>query len=220
MISPLGAGVDLDGRLPDGAAGVRLRADGHRTARGNRLGSSERYPLGHGARGHCAAYALRRGLRLDYDQPLGRSALCRPGSRGHDPVSRTPRSALSAGRESSTHSTSHTRGLFGRVAEGLSLEVINWRTVVSGPAPMLELTSARRWKAGWAPWRSKGGGPSILRRCGEYRATPVYDRYQLAPGADRKRSSDRRRTRVDGRARTVSGRYRRRVRQPHRQDVA
>jgi N-methylhydantoinase A len=72
--------------------------------------------------------------------------------------------------------------LYGRVAEGLALEVINWRTVVSGPSPSLDLRrSDRRHPVGSAAL--KGHRPVYFPQYGDYRGTPVYDRYQLGPGA-------------------------------------
>jgi N-methylhydantoinase A len=72
--------------------------------------------------------------------------------------------------------------LFGRVADGLPLEVINWRTVVSGPAPSLDL---RRPELGQPTGRSalKGHRPVYFPQYADYRDTPVYDRYELGPGA-------------------------------------
>jgi N-methylhydantoinase A len=74
------------------------------------------------------------------------------------------------------------RRLYGRVAEGLPLEVINWRTVVSGPAPSLDL---RRPDKGYAAGSTalKGRRSVYFPEYGDYRATPVYDRYQLGSGA-------------------------------------
>jgi N-methylhydantoinase A len=72
--------------------------------------------------------------------------------------------------------------LFGRVADGLPLEVINWRTVVSGPAPSLDL---RRPELRQPTGRSalKGHRPVYFPQYADYRDTPVYDRYELGPGA-------------------------------------
>jgi N-methylhydantoinase A len=75
------------------------------------------------------------------------------------------------------------RRLFGRVAEGLPLEVINWRTVVSGPTPALDLRRAGNGRHAEGSAALKGRRPVYFRQYGDYRDTPVYDRYQLAPGA-------------------------------------
>jgi N-methylhydantoinase A len=75
------------------------------------------------------------------------------------------------------------RRLFGRVAEGLPLEVINWRTVVSGPTPSLDLRRAGNGRHVEGSAALKGRRPVYFRQYASYRDTPVYDRYALAPGA-------------------------------------
>ena len=82
------------------------------------------------------------------------------------------------------------------------------------------LASARRWKAGGLRDALKGRRPVYFAQYGEYRATPVYDRYQLAPGATVSGPAiveERESTAVLGPSAVGT---RRRVRQPHRQDVA
>jgi N-methylhydantoinase A len=67
------------------------------------------------------------------------------------------------------------------VADGIPLEVINWRTVVSGPTPSLDLRRCGVRPIG-EPAALKGRRPVYFQEYGTYRATPVYDRYQLRPG--------------------------------------
>jgi N-methylhydantoinase A len=75
------------------------------------------------------------------------------------------------------------RRLYGRVADGVPHEVVNWRVTVSGPAPSLDL---RRSSAsnGHPAGRSsiKGCRPVYFAEYADYHETPVYDRYRLAPG--------------------------------------
>jgi len=71
------------------------------------------------------------------------------------------------------------RRLYGRVAEGVPLEVVNWRVTVSGPVPSLDMRRSRE-----ANRRSalKGWRPAYFAQYGNYYDTPVYDRYALGPG--------------------------------------
>ena len=74
------------------------------------------------------------------------------------------------------------RRIYGRLADDVPVEVINWRTVVSGPPPFLDLrrTAGRRSHDSDA---IKGQRPAYFWRLGGYHLTPVYDRYRLQPGA-------------------------------------
>jgi N-methylhydantoinase A len=74
------------------------------------------------------------------------------------------------------------RRLYGRVADAISLEAVNWRVVVSGPAPALNL---RRTSLGDGSATSalKHHRPVYFPQFKDYRSTPVYDRYRLGPGA-------------------------------------
>jgi N-methylhydantoinase A len=75
------------------------------------------------------------------------------------------------------------RELYGRVAEAISVETVNWRVAVRGPKPSLDLR--RRAGASTSDARDalKGNRPVYFRDINDYRPTPVYDRYQLGPGA-------------------------------------
>ncbi len=109
--------------------------------------------------------------------------------------------------------------LFGRVAEGLALEVINWRTVVSGPPPTLELRRPDRGD----PLRVDGSQRAARRVFPAVRRLPRNAGLRPVPtrtGRNGRRAGYCRGARVDGRARTVGGRNRRRVLESHRQDVS
>jgi len=74
------------------------------------------------------------------------------------------------------------RELYERLGPPVAVEIINWRVVSSGPRPDLRLQIP-----------SAGGGDAQAARKGErqayfpeaqgFVATPIYDRYRLAPGA-------------------------------------
>jgi N-methylhydantoinase A len=74
------------------------------------------------------------------------------------------------------------RRLYGRVAEGVPLEAVSWRVVVSGPRPALELRAPASGDAD-AGTALKGERPIYLPEVGGYTTVPIYDRYRLAPGA-------------------------------------
>jgi N-methylhydantoinase A len=74
------------------------------------------------------------------------------------------------------------RRLYGRVADDIALEAVNWRVVVSGPTPSLDL---RRTALGDGTVAAalKGHRPVYFPEYHGYHPTPVYDRYRLGPGA-------------------------------------
>jgi len=74
------------------------------------------------------------------------------------------------------------RALYGRTAEGVPLEVLTWRVVVSGPRPELALGSDT---FGTADVRDaqKGERRIYLPEHGGFTVAPVYDRYRLGTGA-------------------------------------
>jgi len=82
---------------------------------------------------------------------------------------------------------------FGRIESAMSVEVVSWRMVVSGPRVEIDLARARpRPSAAGAagaesPVRDASPTPSAWRdawfeKSGGFLRTPVYDRYALAPG--------------------------------------
>jgi N-methylhydantoinase A len=77
------------------------------------------------------------------------------------------------------------RDLYERLGPAVPLEILNWRVVSSGPRPSVTLridgpavTSAT---ASIAQAR-KGERAAYFPEVGGFIATPIYDRYQLAPG--------------------------------------
>src|SRR5262249_49160742 len=71
------------------------------------------------------------------------------------------------------------RRLYGRVAEGAPLEVVNWRVTGSGPVPS---PGMRRSRAANGRSAVKGWRPAYFAQYRDYYDTPVYDRYGLGPG--------------------------------------
>jgi len=74
------------------------------------------------------------------------------------------------------------RQLYERLGPPVGVEILNWRVVSSGPAPTMHLR---------LPDLALGPATNAIKRerqayfpeSGGYVATPVYDRYQLGPGA-------------------------------------
>jgi len=76
------------------------------------------------------------------------------------------------------------RQLFGRVEEGMPIEVVSWRLGVRGPRPEISLAAAR---GGAAPSAGlvdavKGFRMAWFPRVRGFVRTAVYDRYAFAPG--------------------------------------
>ena len=74
------------------------------------------------------------------------------------------------------------RRLYGRVAEGVPLEVLTWRVVASGPRPEIDLAVEATGPANAAD-ALKGEREIYLPEADGFTRVPVYDRYRLAPGA-------------------------------------
>jgi N-methylhydantoinase A len=74
------------------------------------------------------------------------------------------------------------RELYERLGPPVPLEIVNWRVVSSGPAPELRLEVTRSGSAD-ASAALKGERAAYFPEAGGFVATPVYDRYRLAPGA-------------------------------------
>src|SRR5919206_2636165 len=74
------------------------------------------------------------------------------------------------------------RRLYGRLAEGVELEALTWRVVVSGPRPEVRLRAEQRGATDAAAAR-KGERAIYLPEAGGFATVPVYDRYRLGPGA-------------------------------------
>ena len=74
------------------------------------------------------------------------------------------------------------RELYERLGPPVPIEILNWRVVSSGPQPDLRLQVVSAG-AGDAPSARKGERPAYFPETKGFAATPIYDRYRLAPGA-------------------------------------
>jgi len=126
------------------------------------------------------------------DVVVRRSAEMRYLGQGHEVDVPIPLGRLgSASLETITASFEAAyRLLYSRTPQGVPLEALNWRTVVSGPAPqglgeVVRATSATRETAQVAsvPTRTKSSRKAYFPETGGYVETPVYDRYALGPGS-------------------------------------
>ncbi|MFQ5922971.1 MAG: hydantoinase/oxoprolinase family protein [Anaerolineales bacterium] len=73
------------------------------------------------------------------------------------------------------------QALYGRKGPDVPLEVINWRVVASGPRPDMEFRLPVAASSGKKAL--KGSRLAYSPEHGRYVKTPVYDRYNLEPGA-------------------------------------
>jgi N-methylhydantoinase A len=128
---------------------------------------------------------LARAGVVDRDVTITRSVDLRYIGQGHDvriPVPSGMLDPMSVPALSRAFESTY-RQLYGRIPEGNAIEAINWRLVVSGPAPDLPL-------AGFLPDHNQGANrgtrkadrPIYLPQAGAMVYTPVYDRYALDPG--------------------------------------
>ena len=74
------------------------------------------------------------------------------------------------------------RELYERLGPPVPVEILNWRVVSSGPQPDLRL-QVTSTVGGEARIALKGERPAYFPEVHGFVPTPVYDRYQLAPGA-------------------------------------
>ncbi len=117
-------------------------------------------------------------IAIDYSVDL------RYAGQGHEVTVQVPRDLLcesGSDRLIEAFSAAYRR-LYGRVAEDVPLETVNWRVVVTGPPPRLEIGRGQRAGRSAADAR-KGTRPVFFPEFGGYYPTPVYDRYRLEPGA-------------------------------------
>jgi N-methylhydantoinase A len=129
------------------------------------------------------ALLTRSGVAAD-DIAIAHSADIRYIGQGHEVTIPFPNTALGPFSRQAivdAFDTTYAR-MYGRVADGLALEVINWRTVVSGPSPSLDLRRQDRRHANGSD-ALKAHRPVYFAEYGDYHSTPVYDRYELMSGA-------------------------------------
>jgi N-methylhydantoinase A len=71
--------------------------------------------------------------------------------------------------------------LYKRLNPDVDVEALNWRVIVTGPRPTIQLAPAAGMQAPVEAAR-KGERPAYFPETSGYLECPVYDRYQLAPG--------------------------------------
>jgi N-methylhydantoinase A len=129
--------------------------------------------------------AIVRGAGVaDVDVTVRRSAEMRYLGQGHEVDVPIPTGPL--GPDSLTTITASFeaayRLLYSRTPQGVPLEALNWRAVVSGPPPDLTISGGPEHGAPAAPAPKKTRAAYFPEATG-YVDTPVYDRYALGPGA-------------------------------------
>ncbi|MBL8386165.1 MAG: hydantoinase/oxoprolinase family protein [Burkholderiales bacterium] len=73
--------------------------------------------------------------------------------------------------------------LFGRVEDGVAVEVVSWRLGVHGPRPQIALAASRDAAPARAGTAIKGRRAAWFAAAGGFVETTVYDRYAFAPGS-------------------------------------
>jgi len=129
---------------------------------------------------------LRTAGIADHAVTLRRRAEMRYVGQGHEVEVEVPPGVLGpSSLDALTHGFEAAyRALYSRTPMGVSIEALNWRVVVSGPAPDISLSA----HPALAP--EDNGSPDIKKirpayfpEAGGYVETPVYDRYRLRAGA-------------------------------------
>jgi N-methylhydantoinase A len=120
----------------------------------------------------------------DQEVTVRRSAEMRYFGQGHEVDVEIPAGVLGPGSLGTITSAFEAayRLLYSRTPQGVPLEALNWRTVVSGPRPDLTITGTIA--AGTTdPPVPKWHRAAYFPEARGYVQTPVYDRYALGPGA-------------------------------------
>jgi N-methylhydantoinase A len=130
---------------------------------------------------------LRGAGVADQDVTVRRRAEMRYFGQGHEVDVQIPPGTLGpASLETITASFEAAyRLLYSRIPQGVPLEALNWRAVVSGPAPDLLGESEAGGSAGAisGPPQLKKHRAAYFPEAAGYVETPVYDRYALGPGS-------------------------------------
>jgi N-methylhydantoinase A len=118
------------------------------------------------------------------DISFERSADVRYVGQGYEVRVPLPAGAMDEGSRAALVEAFETvyKQLYGRIGPNVGLEIMSWRLVVSGPRPTLRLR-AEGPDSGTAEQALKGSRRVYHPEWREYRESPVYDRYKLAPGA-------------------------------------
>ena len=95
-----------------------------------------------------------------------------------------PTGKLGGGRSDALHRgfEQRYRSLYGRTVPDADVELMNWRVVVQGPRPQLNMTPSTGTGTSVEEAR-KGSRPAYFRDAGSFVQTPVFDRNKLPVGA-------------------------------------
>ena len=129
---------------------------------------------------------LRAASVADHDMTLHRSAEMRYVGQGHEVEVEVPPRILGASSLVALTQSFEAayRALYSRTPMGVPIESLNWRVVVSGPAPDISLSAQPALAPeGTGSPEIKEIRPAYLPEAGGYVDTPVYDRYSLRAGA-------------------------------------
>ena len=213
LIVPFGAGVTSAHRLPDRAAGLRLRA--HAAAAqldGARLGAAST-ALFDEMEAEGAAIAAPRRRAPSRTITVARAADMRYVGQGHEIDVPIPGRRARPGQPAAI--PARVRGrvpppLRAHWPPDVPLEAVSWRVVARGPRPELRLPARRRsGRAARRRERQRAGLLPRVRRATSRRRSTTATR--SAPGAALRRAGDRRGARVDHRRRAGRARHGRRV---------
>jgi N-methylhydantoinase A len=126
----------------------------------------------------------------DREVKVRRSAEMRYLGQGHEVEVEIPEGPLGPGSLEAITAAFEAayRLLYSRTPQGVPLEALNWRAVVSGPRPEFPGAGASRPApadagGGAAAGPPKGRRPAYFPGGSGFVDTPVYDRYALAPGS-------------------------------------
>ncbi|HUG37234.1 MAG TPA: hydantoinase/oxoprolinase family protein, partial [Candidatus Limnocylindrales bacterium] len=133
---------------------------------------------------------LRRAGLADSEMTIRRSAEMHYVGQGHEVEGEVPAGPLTAASLAPITAGFEAayRALYSRTPLGVAIEALNWRVVVTGPAPALAMANERSRDtrasggAAAAP-TTKGTRQAYFPEAPGYLDTPVYDRYALRPGA-------------------------------------
>jgi N-methylhydantoinase A len=120
----------------------------------------------------------------DQDVTVRRGAEMRYLGQGHEVDVEIPAGLLGPGSLDAITAAFEAayRLLYSRTPQGVPLEALNWRAVVSGPRPDLTIAGGTASGTVAAPAPKKHRAAYFPEARG-YVETPVYDRYALGPGA-------------------------------------
>jgi N-methylhydantoinase A len=129
---------------------------------------------------HGDGILARSGVAPD-DRHFSRQADLRYAGQGHEIRVDLPDQALGPESLEPIRDTFEGvyRTLFGRTGPDVPLEAVSWRVLASGPKPSVNLKAA----SGATGKALKGQRLAYFPEWDEQRLVPVYDRYQLVPGA-------------------------------------